>query len=84
MSKVSYLADKTGNGKSDWTVIQMLQDALDDETILDGTYDKAVLIRLNNKDGDYNIGFSQAGLSMAECIALVEIAKNLFKKQMGY
>ena len=83
MPKISYLADKTGNS-SDWTVPQMLQDALADETIIDGTYDKAVLIRLNDKNGDYNVGFSQAGLSMSECISLAEIAKDLFKEQMGY
>jgi len=62
----------------------MLQDALADETIIDGTYDKAVLIKLNNKNGDYNVGFSQSGLSMSECIALVEVVKELFKEEMGY
>jgi len=82
-NKVSYLADKTGNS-SDWTVPQMLQDALADETIIDGTFDKAVLIKLNNKNGDYDVGFSQSGLSMSECIALADIAKELFKDEMGY
>ena len=82
-SKISYIADKTGNS-SDWTVTQMLQDALADETIIDGTFDKAVLIKLNDKNGDYHVGFSQAGLSMSECLALADIAKDLFKEQMGY
>lgn len=33
---------------------------------------------------DYNISFVQAGMSMAECIALCEVAKVEFLKNMGY
>ena len=48
MNKIAYISDKTHNGNH-WTVKQMLQDALEDETILDGTFDKAIFIKLDAK-----------------------------------
>lgn len=79
MSKISYLAHEVSNGDR-WTVEQMLQDELEDL----GDYNKALLLKLNDKDGDYDVTFTQAGLSMSQCLALLEVIKTVILKEMGY
>jgi hypothetical protein len=82
-NKIAYISDKTQNGDH-WTVQQMLQDALEDETIINGEFDKALLIKLDAKNGNYTVGFSQSGMSMSECMALIEVVKTMFLREMGY
>ena len=83
MNKVSYLSDKTRNGDH-WTVQQMLQDALDTPPGPEGNFDKALFVKLDSNNGDYTVGFSQAGMSMSECLALIEVVKTIFLREMGY
>ena len=83
MNKIAYISDKTHNSDH-WTVQQMLDDSLEDETILDGTFDKGLFIMLDAKNDNYVVGFRQAGMSMSECLALVEVVKTMFLKEMGY
>ena len=45
---------------------------------------KLAIIALNDKDDAYHVSFYQAGMSMSECVALCEVAKSLFKKEMGH
>lgn len=45
---------------------------------------KALIITLDDTDGQYAISFEQAGMKMSECIGLCEITKQLFLEEMGY
>lgn len=45
---------------------------------------KVVILSLEDTDDQYKVSFTQAGMRMSECISLCEIAKCVFKKQMGY
>ena len=84
MGKISYLSDKTHNGDH-WSVQQMLQDALESPAIPEeGNFDKALFVKLDSNNGDYTVGFSQAGMSMSECLALIEVVKTMFLREMGY
>ena len=78
--KVVSLA-KNGWDGTLWSVEQMLRDLVDDKERL-GEYNKAVVLLLND-DGEYSVGFSQAGMKMSECVALCEMGKDRFKEEMG-
>lgn len=67
-----------------WSVRDMLLDAVDDPMIIDGTFNKALLIKLDDKNKAYTVGFSQAGMSMSECLALVGVMKAVILEEMGY
>jgi len=71
------LAEKKCDGTL-WSIEQMLRDLVDDKERL-GEYNKAVVLLLND-DGQYSVGFSQAGMKMSECVALCEMGKDMFKK----
>jgi hypothetical protein len=45
---------------------------------------KLLILSLDERDGQYKVSFIQAGMKMSECVALCEIAKNIFKEQMNY
>jgi len=45
---------------------------------------KLLIIPLRDGEDMYDVGFSQCGMSMSECIALMEVAKTLFLNQMNY
>ncbi len=83
MSKVSYISDKKCDGTL-WSVRDMLRDALDDPQIIDGTFNKTLLLKLDDKNDAYTVGFSQAGMSMSQCLALARVAEAMFLEEMGY
>ena len=70
------------------SVKQLLEDELerhdDKEWPEEERYNKAVIIYLDDRDGSYHTGFAQAGLKMSECVALCEIGKDRFKKEIFY
>jgi hypothetical protein len=45
---------------------------------------KALVILLNEKDGGYNACFIQAGMTCSQMIALLEVTKTMFLKDMNY
>ncbi len=83
MSKISYISDKKCDGNL-WSVKDMLRDAVNDPLIIDGTFNKALIIKLDDKNDAYTVGFSQAGMSMSQCLALVEVVKTVLLEEMGY
>ena len=74
------LANRTDSGRR-WSIEDMLKDLIDDKERL-SKYNKAVVLLLND-DNQYTTGFNQAGMSMAECILLCDMAKDGFKREMG-
>lgn len=69
------------------TVVQLLEDELErwnSPEWKDEQRKKAVILYLDDDDNEYDVGWSQAGLKMSECVALCDIAKNVFKKEMNY
>lgn len=65
---------------------QVLEEALQAVREKRGSFAGKKLLVLALDDGDerWDIAFKQAGMSMSECIALVEGSKILFFTQMGY
>ena len=67
--KVSYLSQKTADG-SRWTVEQMLTEALAEVAEQRTTPTKALVLFLDDADGQYDVGFRQSGLTMSQALAL--------------
>ena len=79
------LADVANNGCM-WSPQQALNSALQDVGHR-GAFKcgkRLLVLALDDSDGDYNISFVQAGMSMSECLALCEVAKTVFLAEMGY
>ena len=72
--KVSYLSHKWADG-SRWTVEQMLADALAEVTGQRVTPRKALVLFLDDTDGQCDVGFRQAGLTMSQGLALTNVAQ---------
>ena len=45
---------------------------------------KILILALNESEDQYEVNFIQAGMKMSECVLLCDIAKSLFKEEMGY
>jgi hypothetical protein len=85
MGKVINLGQETGNGTLQ-SPTQALNDAL--ESIgKNGAFEKGkkiLILALDDTDENYSISFIQAGMRMSDCNNLCDIAKALFKEEMGY
>lgn len=86
MKNVTNLGEKTGSSLH-WSPVQALervkQDHMPGGPLED--YKKVITISLeSNGDGQYEVAYNQAGMRLSECIALLETAKALLLKQMGY
>jgi len=84
MSKVLSLSEHTGRSTLT-SPEQALESAL--EMIGQrGAFEhgkKLMIIALDDKEGQYGISFVQAGMRMSECVALCEVAKIEFLRQMN-
>ena len=85
MGDVINLGKETGNGTLQ-SPSQALNDAL--ESIgQNGAFEKGkklLILALDDTEENYSISFIQAGMKMSECNNLCDIAKALFKEEMGY
>lgn len=81
--KVISLADKVGDN-SFKSPMQLLQDALDDEDVKSGKYNRAIVIFLNNKDDDYDTMFQMANMRCSEAISLLVVIIKRLLGIMGY
>lgn len=67
------------------TVESLLKDSIEDiKTEEEFNPDKAIILFLTTKDGQYVVNWSQANMKMSECITLCEIGKEMFKREMNY
>jgi hypothetical protein len=80
---IELLGNLTNNSKM-ITPEMMLEDAKKD--ILNGDIkpNKAIFIYLDTEEDGYDIGWYNANMSCSEILALIEVAKTLFLKEMGY
>lgn len=64
---------------------QALEDAIKDIGVRGAFKNgKKLLIIALDDDDQYSISFVQAGMTMSECNNLCDIAKTIFKTEMGY
>ena len=71
-------------GTSARSVKQLLEDELEELPERELNPNKALVLYLNDTNGQYGINWSQGGMRMSECLALCDIAKGLFKREMEY
>ena len=45
---------------------------------------KAIIIALDDTEGEYDISWYQAGMKMSEMLSLLEVAKQRVLEEMGY
>ena len=84
MTEPTNMAEFTGNAEM-WSVEQMLADSLSESQQGDRQrYGKAVVLWLDDSDGRFDVGYTQAQMSCSQMIALVEAAKAMFLEEMGY
>ena len=81
--KVSYLSQKTTDG-SRWTVEQMLTEALAEVAEQRTTPTKALVLFLDDTDGQYDVGFRQSGLTMSQALALTHVVQSVLLREIGY
>lgn len=80
MAKVTGIGMAAGDA-SRITLESMLLNSAETET---GHFKKGFLILLNDDDGQYLVGYRNAGLKMSEALALVEAVKTMILADMGY
>ena len=83
--KITSLADFTNDGSFS-NPEQALQQALADLGKY-GAFEngkKILILGLDDAEENYGVSFIQAGMTMSQCIALCEVAKTLFLREMNY
>ena len=65
---------------------QCLQDCLEDVGKRDAFKDgkKLLVLCLDDSDGHYRVSWAQTGMNMSQCLALSEVAKAMFLREMEY
>lgn len=84
-SNIVSLSDKTNNATFS-SPESALRDALE-ELGKRGAFKqgkKLLILALDDTDENFHVSFIQAGMKMSECVAVCDVAKNIFKKNMGY
>lgn len=84
-TKVTRMADRSGKG-SHSSIEDALTDALD-FVGKKGAFEKGkkvLILALDDTQDNYSISFVQAGMKMSECNNLCDVAKEVFKDEMGY
>ena len=84
MGDVLRLADEANTGTSVSDVVDRLRelaDALESGPELEPV--KALILMLDDRDQGYAHGFRNVGMSMSECLALLEVSKVQVLEQMG-
>lgn len=79
------LAGVTKDAKFD-SPDQVLRDAIKEReqegSFMNGR--KLLILALNDDNDMYDISYMQSGMRMSECVTLCEIAKTIFKREIGY
>lgn len=84
MAEPIELSGYTGSSMS-WSVEGMLRTALREVEKGERNANKAIVIFLNDEDGAWDIGFSQAQLAHSEIISILETLKHyLCLEMVGY
>lgn len=88
MSTVKRLSEFT-NSASFVSPVQACEDAIKELTETNrGAFNtgckKLLILALDETDGQFKVSFIQAGMKMSECVAVCDIAKGIFKREMNY
>ena len=85
MDKVISMSERMNDGTLQ-TPRQALEDALEDigknGAFKEGR--KLLILSLDDTQDNYSVTFIQAGMRMSECMALCEVSKTIFLKEMEY
>jgi len=65
-----------------WNAEAMLQDALHEVRNGVRSQKKALILWLDDSDDEYLLGFTQCGMTTAECVLLCELGKDRLKQEM--
>ena len=85
MSDVISMAEKTNDG-----TMRSVEDALKDALSMigeEGAFEKGkkvLILGLDDTNENFHVSFVQGGMTMSQCVALSEVAKTLFLREMGY
>lgn len=74
---------KSGDNRL-WSPLDCLEDCVLDIRSGKTPCDKLLILRLDTKDGKFNVGYNAAGLKGSEILALLECAKMQILQEMGY
>ena len=68
-----------------FTPSEILEDVIIDiQTGEKAHINKALVILLDDKEGKYDLGYSQAGMSLPEMLSAIEVLKTVIVRKMGY
>lgn len=84
-SNILSMSEKTKNANFS-SPEEALQDALN-ELGKKGAFKngrKLLILALDDTEQNFQVSFIQAGMKMSECVAVCDVAKNIFKQNMGY
>jgi len=81
--KLVKISEKAQNSCA-WSPSDALEDALKDISEKNRDPSDSLVILLDRRDGKYKINWYIAGMSISEVIALLEISKQEFFKEMGF
>lgn len=80
-SNVVSLAERNDDGRL-WTVADMVHEVSKDLPKLEA-YNKAILLLLDDRNGNYNTKFYQAGMVKSQIVALLEVSKTWFTMSLN-
>lgn len=83
MDKLISLARKTGIARF-WTPTDMMNKEIVNLESGERNANKAIIVFLDDADGNYDIGFGNAGMENSEILAVLEVAKTMILKDMEY
>lgn len=75
------------NNPSRGVVLNTLREAIsrvENGDNIDRKYTKIIVVMLDDDNDEYNMGWSQGGMKMSECVTLAKIAEARFLTLMGY
>lgn len=81
--KIEYLALVGGDSRQ-WSVPDMLSNTVQDLEAGEVEADRALVLLLDTKDNRFAVHYANAGLCASEAVALLETAKQLFLRDLGY
>ena len=83
MGDIVNMADHS-DSSSLWTPEQMADQVAQDYRSGDRSGTKALVLHLDTTDGQYSVGFTQAGMKATEMIALMRVVEANILREMGY
>lgn len=83
--KLLKLSEETEDARM-WSVKDALKDAEKtfDDPDLEESHKKVLVLLVSTQNETFTVNYIQAGMSSSQCLAVLEVAKTSFLKDMGY